>query len=83
MATVEKKAPKSDGKYYVVTKNSAGLWEVKLAQTKGAAGKVIKTFKTKVEAEEYVNALSGKNGRSAIIHKSKGVNKGKATKVKK
>lgn len=78
------KLPKSDGKYYVISKNATtNLWELKLAQTKGAAGKIIKTFKTKPEAEEYVNSLSSKNGRSAVIHKSKGINKGRATKVKK
>lgn len=76
----EKKQIKSDGKYYVITKTNKG-WEVKLAQTKGAAGKIIKTLKTKPEAEEYVNSLTDKNGRSAVIHNSKGANKGKAKKV--
>lgn len=76
----EKKQTKSDGKYYVITKTNKG-WEVKLAQTKGAAGKIIKTLKTKPEAEEYVNSLTDKNGRSAVIHNSKGANKGKAKKV--
>lgn len=73
---------KSDGKYYVITKSEKG-WEVRLAQTKGAAGKTIKTLKTKPEAEAFVNDLSERNGRSAVIHNSKGANKGKATKVKK
>ncbi|HBF67904.1 MAG TPA: hypothetical protein DDW20_01090 [Firmicutes bacterium] len=77
-----KKQPKSDGKYYVISKSDKG-WEVKLAQTKGAAGKIIKTLKTKPEAEAYVNSLTDKNGRSAVIHNSKGANKGRATKVAK
>lgn len=76
----DKKQIKSDGKYYVITKTNKG-WEVKLAQTKGAAGKIIKTLKTKPEAEEYVNSLTDKNGRSAVIHNSKGASKGKAKKV--
>lgn len=77
-----KKQPKSDGKYYVISKSDKG-WEVKLAQTKGAAGKIIKTLKTKPKAEAYVNSLTDKNGRSAVIHNSKGANKGRATKVAK
>lgn len=81
VVTTDKKQPiKSDGKYYVISKSDKG-WEVKLAQTKGAAGKIIKTLKTKPEAEAYVNSLTDKNGRSAVIHKSKGINKGRATKV--
>lgn len=78
-----KKAPKSDGKYYAVSKNAdSGMWEIKLAQTKGAAGKVIAKCKTKPEAEEYILKLTAKNGRKAIIHNSKGVAKGKAKKIK-
>ena len=78
-----KKAPKSDGKFYTASKNaSTGMWEIKLAQTKGAAGKVIAKFKTKPEAEDYINGLTAKNGRKAVIHNSKGAAKGKAKKVK-
>lgn len=78
-----KKAPKSDGKFYTASKNAkTGMWEIKLAQTKGAAGKVIAKFKTKPEAEDYILNLTSKNGRKAVIHNSKGSAKGKATKVK-
>ena len=78
-----KAAPKSDGKFYTASKNKEnGMWEIKLAQTKGAAGKVIAKFKTKPEAEDYINGLTAKNGRKAIIHNSKGDSKGKAKKVK-
>lgn len=78
-----KAAPKSDGKFYVATKNKEnGMWEVRLAQTKGAAGKTIAKFKTKPEAEDFITGLTAKNGRKAVIHNSKGVNKGKAKKVK-
>ena len=78
-----KAAPKSDGKFYVATKNKeTGMWEVRLAQTKGAAGKTIGKFKTKPEAEEFITDLTAKNGRKAVIHNSKGANKGKAKKVK-
>ncbi len=82
-AEPKKAAPKSDGKYYAVSKNAeSGMWEIKLAQTKGAAGKVIAKCKTKPEAEEYILKLTAKNGRKAIIHNSKGASKGKAKKVK-
>ena len=82
-----KKAPakpaKGDGKFYTVSKNSeSGKWEVKLAQTKGAAGKVIAKLKTKPEAEEYVARLSSNTGRKAVIHNSKGAAKGKAKSLK-
>ena len=74
-----KKAPakKGDGKVYHVSKNADGVWEVKLAQTGGAAGKVIRTFKTKPEAEEYVNQLAENTGRTALVHASKGKHKGR------
>ena len=77
------KPAKGDGKFYTVSKNAeSGMWEVKLAQTKGAAGKVIAKLKTKPEAEEYVSRLSANSGRKAVIHNSKGAAKGKAKKVK-
>jgi len=80
---VKKVAPKSDGKFYTASKNTeTNVWEVRLAQTKGAAGKVIAKLKTKPEAEEYINNLSAKNGRKAVIHNSKGASKGRASKVK-
>ena len=80
---VKKVAPKSDGKFYTASKNAeTNVWEVRLAQTKGAAGKVIAKLKTKPEAEEYINNLSSKNGRKAVIHNSKGASKGRANKVK-
>lgn len=79
----KKAAPKSDGKFYTASKNaSSNMWEIKLAQTKGAAGKVIAKFKTKPEAEDFINNLTSKNGRKAVIHNSKGAAKGRATKVK-
>lgn len=78
-----KKAPKSDGKFYTASKNAeTGMWEIRLAQTKGAAGKVIAKFKTKPEAEKAINDLTAKNGRKAVIHNSKGAAKGRAKKVK-
>ncbi len=77
------KQVKSDGKFYTISKNKdTNLWEIRLAQTKGAVGKVISKCKTKVEAEEYIQNLTAKNGRKAIIHNSKGASKGKATKIK-
>lgn len=83
MANNEISKPKSDGKYYVITKNpETNLWEIRLAQTKGAAGKVIAKCKNKPEAEEYIQNLTSKNGRKAVIHNSKGASKGKAKKVK-
>lgn len=82
-APAKKSTPKSDGKFYTASKNaSIGMWEIKLAQTKGAAGKVIAKFKTKPEAEDYILNLTSRNGRKAVIHNSKGSAKGKATKVK-
>lgn len=78
-----KKPAKSDGKFYTVSKNAeTGKWEVKLAQTKGAAGKVIAKLKTKPEAEEYVSKLSSNTGRKAVIHNSKGAAKGRAKSLK-
>ena len=79
----KKAAPKSDGKFYTASKNAeTGMWEIRLAQTKGAAGKVIAKFKTKPEAEKAINDLTAKNGRKAVIHNSKGAAKGRAKKVK-
>ena len=79
----KKAAPKGDGKFYTASKNaSSGMWEIKLAQTKGAAGKVIAKFKTKPEAEKYIQTLTKNSGRKAVIHNSRGPAKGKATKVK-
>lgn len=77
------KPAKSDGKFYTVSKNAeSGLWEVKLAQTKGASGKVIARLDTKPEAESYVSRLSKNSGRKAVIHNSKGAAKGRAKSLK-
>ena len=82
-APAKKATPKSDGKFYNVSKNAdTGMWEVKLAQTKGAAGKVIAKLKTKPEAEEYVAKLSANTGRKAVIRNSKGAAKGRAKSLK-
>lgn len=72
---------KGDGKVYHISKNEEkGLWEIKLAKTGNAAGKVIKTFKTKAEVEAYAEQLSSNTGRTACVHASKGKNKGKIQK---
>ncbi len=64
-------------KIYHVVKREDKKWEVKLAKVGGAAGKAIKLFDTKVEAEEYVKKMAENQGASVAVHASKGKNKGR------
>ena len=57
--------------YYV--RKVDGVWKISLK----SGLKVIKTFKTKVEALEYANALAKSQNGTVLVHASKGKNKGK------
>ena len=44
------------------------------------ADKVIKTFDTKAEAQEYTKKMAANTGRTILTHASKGASKGKIQK---
>jgi len=68
----------ADGKIYNLSKRKEdGKWIVKLQ----GSDKVIKTFKTKVEAQEYVNGLAERQNGSIKFRASKGKNAGKFAKL--
>ena len=71
-----KKAGPSANASYHLSKRSDGLWQVFLT----GSDKVIKTFKTKAEADVWVKEKSANTGRSVLSHNSKGANKGKIKK---
>ena len=67
------------GKVYHVSKRASdGKWQVFIR----GSDKVIKLFATKAEAEEYCEKMAKNQGATLMVHKSKGVNKGKADKAK-
>ena len=68
---------KSKSKIYHVSKRKDdGKWTIKLE----GSDKVIKTFATKVEAEEYVEGLAERQDGSIKLRASKGKNAGKFVK---
>ena len=71
-----KKAGPSANASYHLSKRSDGLWQVFLT----GSDKVIKTFKTKAEADVWLKEKSANTGRSVLSHNSKGANKGKIKK---
>ena len=76
----EKKESRIDPKnqpYHVSKRASDRKWQVKRA----GSDNVIKLFDTKDEAEEYCFQLGGNQGVKVIVHKSKGENKGKISKI--
>ena len=77
-AAKEKNGPSAGAPYHLSKRVSDGKWQLFIA----GSDKVMKTFNTKVEAEEYTYALAAKTGRKVLVHKSKGANKGKVSKAK-
>lgn len=70
------KAHKEGKRVYHVSKREDGMWQVKYAYGE----KVIKLFKTKVEAEEYTKEMAKNQGGIMLAHNSKGKSKGKISK---
>lgn len=69
-----KKGPSAEGKrVYHLSKREDGKWVVKFA----GGEKVIKTFATKKEGEEYCNQMAKNQGGVVLTHASKGAKKGK------
>ncbi|MBQ8142591.1 MAG: DUF2188 domain-containing protein [Bacilli bacterium] len=66
-------AEKTGGTYLVQKRKADGLWTV---QNMGS-DKVIKTFKTKAEADAFVKERAERNGKGVVARASKGENKGK------
>ena len=62
--------------YHVSKRASDNMWKVSIA----GSDKVIKLFKTKVEAEEYCEKMAINQGATLQVHNSKGANKGKIAK---
>mgnify|MGYP002515278537 CR=1 FL=1 len=62
--------------YHINKRAKDNKWTIKLEGSE----KVIKTFTTKIEAEEYVNGLAERQDGSYQVHASKGRNKGKIIK---
>ena len=73
MAEKEVKKPAPAKTYHVSKRASDNMWQVKAT----GSDKVIKLFKTKVEAEEYSKKMAENQGGALLVHKSKGPNKGK------
>ena len=72
----EKKGPTSGASYHLSKRASDNKWQVFLT----GSDKVIKTFATKAEAEEYTKKMAANTGRSILAHASKGASKGKIQK---
>lgn len=76
---VEKVEKKDTTKVYHMSKRASdNKWQVFIR----GSDKVIKLFKTKVEAEEYCAKMAKNQGATLAVHNSKGANKGKITKSK-
>ncbi len=72
----ETKAKSKSKIYHVGKRKEDGKWTIKLE----GSDKVIKTFATKVEAEEYVEGLAERQDGSIKLRASKGKNAGKFVK---
>ena len=72
----EKKGPSAGASYHLSKRASDNKWQVFLT----GSDKVIKTFATKPEAEEYTKKMAANTGRSILTHASKGASKGKIQK---
>ena len=72
----ETKAKSKSKIYHVSKRKDDGKWTIKLE----GSDKVIKTFATKVEAEEYVEGLAERQDGSIKLRASKGKNAGKFVK---
>ena len=72
----EKKGPSAGASYHLSKRASDNKWQVFLT----GSDKVIKTFATKAEAEEYTKRMAANTGRSILTHASKGASKGKIQK---
>ena len=72
----EKKGPSAGASYHLSKRASDNKWQVFLT----GSNKVIKTFATKAEAEEYTKKMAANTGRSILTHASKGASKGKIQK---
>lgn len=72
----EKKGPTAGASYHLSKRASDNKWQVFLT----GSDKVIKTFATKAEAEEYTKKMAANTGRSILTHASKGASKGKIQK---
>ena len=73
----KKEAPKKNTAAYHVSKRASdGMWQV----FRAGSDKVIKLFKTKVEAEAYVKQMAENQGVNYHTHASKGKSKGKIQK---
>ena len=72
----EKKGPSAGASYHLSKRASDNKWQVFLT----GSDKVIKTFATKAEAEEYTKKMAANTGRSILTHASKGASKGKIIK---
>ena len=70
-----KKGPKAEGKrvYHLSKREEDGKWVVRFA----GGEKVIKTFATKKEGEEYCAKMAENQGGVVLTHASKGAKKGK------
>ena len=68
---------KGGGTYLVQKRKEDGLWTV---QNMGST-KVIKTFKTKAEADAFVKDRAERNNKGVVARASKGENKGKFRKA--
>ncbi|MBR2505516.1 MAG: DUF2188 domain-containing protein [Bacilli bacterium] len=62
--------------YHVSKRKEDNKWQVFIR----GSDKVIKLFKTKVEAEEYVKVMAENQGATYVTHASKGAHKGKMQK---
>jgi len=61
--------------YHVSKRASDNKWQVFIQ----GSDKVIKLFNTKVDATQYCEQMAKNQGATLLMHKSKGVNKGKAS----
>jgi hypothetical protein len=78
-AEKKEKAPAKASGTYHVKKRADGKWEIRIS----GSSKVIKTFNTQAEAVAFANDRTARTGRGAVVHKSKGPNKGQVRSAKK
>ena len=72
-AKVEKKASEPTKVYHLTKRKEDDMWAITFV----GGSKPVKLFKTKKEAEEYLEVLTKNQGASALIRNSKGAKAGK------
>ncbi len=76
--TAKKEEPKKTATkvYHLSKRKEDGMWAITFV----GGSKAVKLFKTKAEAEAYLETLAENQNASTLVHNSKGKNAGKIAK---